>query len=100
MTAPNGIETSSVGMSVTLVMNQACSRNSRVWKGVVKIRLVTWTTIAAISPGPRMTDTAVNAIGHLPGFLDGRHRIERVLISGNETRRASHPLVNEAGLPR
>jgi hypothetical protein len=32
----------------------------------VKIRLVTSTTIAAISPGPRMTDTALNAIGHLP----------------------------------
>ena len=29
MTAPNGIETRIVGISVTLVMNQACSMNSR-----------------------------------------------------------------------
>jgi hypothetical protein len=32
----------------------------------VKISLVTSTTIAAISPGPRTTDTALNAIRHLP----------------------------------
>ena len=63
MTAPNGIETRIVGISVTLVMNQACSMNSRNWKGRVKIRLVTSTTIAAISPGPRRIDTALNAIG-------------------------------------
>ena len=66
MTAPNGIETRIVGISVTLVMNQACSTNSRNWNGRVKIRLVTSTTIAAISPGPRMTEAAENAIGHLP----------------------------------
>ena len=83
ITAPNGIETRSVGIRVTLVMNQACSRNSRVWKRVVKIRLVTSTTMTAISPGPRMTDTAENAIGHLPGHSVGPHRIERVLILGN-----------------
>ena len=69
MTAPNGIETRIVGISVTLVMNQACSRNSRVWKGVVKMRLVTSTTMAASSPGPRTTDTAENAISHLPGSV-------------------------------
>ena len=33
MTAPNGIETRIVGISVTLVMNQACSTNSRNWNG-------------------------------------------------------------------
>ena len=33
MTAPNGIETRIVGISVTLVMNQACSMNSRNWNG-------------------------------------------------------------------
>ena len=36
--------------------------HSRVWNGVVKMRLVTSTTIAASSPGPRTTDTAENAI--------------------------------------
>ena len=41
MTAPNGIETRIVGSSVTLVMNQACSMNSRVWNLVVKTALVT-----------------------------------------------------------
>ena len=33
MTAPNGMATSAVGMIVTEAMNQACWRNSRVWKG-------------------------------------------------------------------
>src|SRR3982750_2454123 len=79
MTAPNGIEIRIVGISVTLVMNQACSTNSRNWKGRVKIRLVTSTTIAAISPGPRRTDTALNAIGHLP-IVRRPQRIERVLV--------------------
>jgi hypothetical protein len=32
-TAPNGIETSAVGSSVTLVTNQACWMNSCVWNG-------------------------------------------------------------------
>ena len=33
MTAPKGIATSAVGMIVTLAMNHACCRNSRIWKG-------------------------------------------------------------------
>jgi hypothetical protein len=33
MTAPKGMATSAVGMIVTEAMNQACWRNSRVWKG-------------------------------------------------------------------
>jgi hypothetical protein len=49
-----------VGIRVTLVMNQACSMNSRNWNGLVKIRLVTSTTITAISPGPRRTVVAEN----------------------------------------
>ncbi len=61
MTAPNGIDTRIVGIRVTLVMNQACSTNSRNWNGRVKIRLVTSTVISASSPGPRMTDAALNA---------------------------------------
>ena len=62
MTAPNGIETRIVGISVTLVMNQACSMNSRVWNLVVNTALVTSTTIAAISPGPRTIDAALTPI--------------------------------------
>ena len=61
MTAPNGIDTRIVGIRVTLVMNQACSTNSRNWNGLVKIRLVTSTVITASSPGPRMTEAALNA---------------------------------------
>ena len=34
MTAPKGIETRIVGIRVTLVMNQACSTNSRNWEHV------------------------------------------------------------------
>ena len=86
MTAPNGIETRIVGISVTLVMNHACSRNSRVWNRVVKMRFTTSTVIAAISPGPRMTDTAENAIVHLPGSIERFATIERVSVSGNEAR--------------
>src|SRR3954449_7875839 len=86
MTAPNGIDTRIVGISVTLVMNHACSTNSRNWNGRVKIRLVTSTTMAAISPGPRMTDTALNAIGLLP-IGDGCHRLERVLVLLNRAPR-------------
>src|SRR3954449_13099797 len=88
MTAPKGIDTRIVGISVTLVMNHACSTNSRNWKGRVKIRLVTSTTIAAISPGPRKTDTAVNAIGLLPIGGDGCHRLERVLVLLNRAPRS------------
>ncbi len=55
ITAPNGMETRIVGSSVTLVMNQACSTNSRNWNGRVNIRLMTSTVMTAISPGPRMT---------------------------------------------
>ena len=55
-----------VGIRVTLVMNQACSMNSRTWKRVVKMRRVTSTTIAAISPGPRTTEAALTAIRDLP----------------------------------
>src|SRR4051812_18902372 len=62
ITAPNGIETRMVGISVTLVMNQACSMNSRVWNLVVKTPLVTSETMAAISPGPRTIDAAVTPI--------------------------------------
>ena len=39
MTAPNGTETRIVGISVTLVMNQACSTNSAHWKGRLRNRL-------------------------------------------------------------
>ena len=66
ITAPNGIETKIVGIRVTLVMNHACSMNSRIWNLVVKVRLTTSTTIAANSPGPRITDAAVNAINTSP----------------------------------
>jgi hypothetical protein len=55
-----------VGISVTLVMNHACSMNSRAWNGVVKTRLATSMTIAASSPGPRTIDAAENATLHLP----------------------------------
>ena len=67
MTAPNGIETRMVGISVTLVMNQACSMNSRAWNFVVNTALVTSTTMAAISPGPRTIDAALTPIANLPG---------------------------------
>ena len=70
ITAPNGIETRMVGISVTLVMNHACSMNSRPWNGVVNVALVTSTTIAAISPGPRTTDAALNATRSPPRRLD------------------------------
>ncbi len=33
MTAPNGMATSAVGTIVTEATNQACWKNSRVWKG-------------------------------------------------------------------
>ena len=65
MTAPNGIETRIVGISVTLVMNHACSMNSRPWNGVVNVALVTSTIMAASSPGPRTTEAALNATLHL-----------------------------------
>ena len=86
MTAPNGIDTRIVGIRVTLVMNHACSTNSRNWNGLVKIRLVTSTAIAASSPGPRMTEAALNANRSPPPTeCDGRHTIERVLVFVNET---------------
>src|SRR3954468_1755115 len=62
MTAPKGIETRMVGISVTLQMNQACSMNSRVWNLVVNTALVTSLTMAAISPGPRRIDAALTPI--------------------------------------
>jgi hypothetical protein len=69
ITAPNGIETRTVGISVTLVMNQACSMNSRSWNGVVNARFATSMTIAASSPGPRTTDAAENATAHPPQLV-------------------------------
>lgn len=63
MTAPNGMETRMVGNRVTLVMNHACSMNSRVWNRVVKILMVTSTTMAARAPGPRTTVWSDDAIG-------------------------------------
>jgi hypothetical protein len=59
--APNGIDPRIVGTKVRLVTNHAWSTNSRNWKGRVKIRLVTSTVIRASSPGPRMTEAALNA---------------------------------------
>ena len=73
MTAPKGMLTKIVGISVTLVMNHACSMNSRSWKRVVKMRRVTSTTIAAISPGPRTTEAALTAIRDLPIACGGAH---------------------------
>src|SRR3954454_18333232 len=64
MTAPNGIEIRIVGIRVTLVMNQACSMNSRSWNLVVNTALVTSTTIAAISPGPRTMEATESATRH------------------------------------
>ena len=85
MTAPNGMETRMVGINVTLVMNQACSMNSRVWNFVVKTPLVTSETMAAISPGPRTIDAALRPIAtsladrdpgsHLAGHPHGAAQI-------------------------
>ena len=72
ITAPNGMETRIVGMRVTLVMNHACSTNSRHWKGRWNIRLVTSTTITAISPGPRRTEAAENAMISSPANVPAR----------------------------
>jgi hypothetical protein len=47
MTAPKGMEIRIVGISTTLVMNQACSTNSRSWNFVVKVIFATSHDIAA-----------------------------------------------------
>ena len=67
MTAPNGIETRMVGISVTLVMNQACSMNSRVWNFVVKTALVTSPDHGGDLAGAAHDRRSTEAHRNLPG---------------------------------
>ena len=80
ITAPKGTDTRIVGISVTLVTNQACSMNSAHWKGRLPNRLVTSTTMTAISPGPRRAALMDSATRHL----------RRGPVSGTSTRPARY----------
>ena len=86
MTAPNGIETKTAGIIVTLVMNHACSRNSRTWNFVVKVPLTTLPVISPIPPTPRTSEANCIAILHLPGRL--------------VTRLTCKPVVEHVSVPR
>ena len=87
ITAPNGIETRIVGISVTLVMNQACSMNSRNWKRVVKALLDDLDDhrreLAGTTDHRHGRERHPSPPRMLRG-LDNPDTVERVLVSGNE----------------
>src|SRR4051794_32899010 len=76
ITAPNGIATSAVGTMVTEAMNQACWRNSRVWKGRLNSATATSMpkakSLPAVPTGAR-TRSAVSEAIRLSGPRGHRH---------------------------
>src|SRR6188472_4213402 len=99
MTAPNGMATSAVGMIVTEAMNQACWRNSRVWKGRRKSPRPTSrpkaNSLPAVPTGARTRVAVVEAISVSRRALAGPGSHGHVLLE--RARRRGHAVLVAPG---
>src|SRR3954465_9960443 len=86
MTAPNGIATSAVGTIVTEATNQACWRNSRVWKGRLKSAIATSMpkakSLPAVPTGVRIRSAVTEDMS-----CSGPRRHRHVGLEGTRRRR-------------